>query len=126
MKKVAIILISFIYLYSTAYSQKAIMSVPADDLVGTFVRSDGAEIELILKSPYQFYVKGLAVSFRGNMAELDYVVYYYEDENVMKYESEDYTLTIHVEDENTLHVSEDGFNEIAGIGIGFTGVYTRK
>lgn len=126
MKKAIIILISFIFFSYVSYSQKAIMSVPADDLVGTFERNDGAEIELILKSPFQFYVKGLAVSFRGNMAELDYVVYYYEEDNVMKYESEDYTLTIHVEDENTLHVSEDGFNEMAGIGIGFTGVYTRK
>lgn len=126
MKKIIIILISFMFLYSVSYSQKAIMSVYAEDLEGTFVRSDGAEIELVLKSPYQFYLKGLAVSFGGNIGELDYVVNYYEDENVMKYESEDYALIIHIEDENTLHVSEEGFNEMTGMGVGFTGIYTRK
>lgn len=66
------------------------------------------------------------MSFSGNTGELDYTVYYYEDENVMKYESEDYTLTIHAEDENTLHVSEYGFNEMTGTGIGFEGTYIRK
>ena len=126
MKKYIITFLTFIFIYSACFSQKAIMSVPADDLVGVFVRNDGAKIELILKSTFQFYIEGLAVSSGGNIAELNYVVHYYEDENVIKYESEDYTLTIHVEDENTLHLSENGFNEMAGMGVSFDGVYTRK
>ena len=48
MKKI-IIIFSLLFLISyLSFGQKAIMSVPAEDLVGVFVRNDGARIELIL------------------------------------------------------------------------------
>lgn len=43
MKKSIIMLISFIFLSSISYSQKSVMSVPADDLAAAFVRSEGAQ-----------------------------------------------------------------------------------
>lgn len=126
MKKI-IIIFSLLFLISyLSFGQKAIMSVPAEDLVGVFVRNDGARIELILKDYRSFYIEGLAVSSGGNISELDYTVYYYEDENIMKYETENYTLTIIVEDENTLHITEEGINELSGINVSFDGIYIRE
>ena len=126
MKKI-IIIFSLLFLISyLSFGQKAIMSVPAEDLVGVFVRKDGARIELILKDYRSFYIEGLAVSSGGNISELDYTVYYYEDENIMKYETENYTLTIIVEDENTLHITEEGINELSGINVSFDGIYIRE
>ena len=126
MKKI-IIIFSLLFLISyLSFGQKAIMSVPAEDLVGVFVRNDVARIELILKDYRSFYIEGLAVSSGGNISELDYTVYYYEDENIMKYETENYTLTIIVEDENTLHITEEGINELSGINVSFDGIYIRE
>ena len=126
MKKI-IIIFSLLFLISyLSFGQKAIMSVPAEDLVGVFVRNDVARIELILKDYRSFYIEGLAVSSGGNISELDYTVYYYEDENIMKHETENYTLTIIVEDENTLHITEEGINELSGINVSFDGIYIRE
>ena len=44
----------------------------------------------------------------------------------MKYETENYTLTIIVEDENTLHITEEGINELSGINVSFDGIYIRE